>query len=441
MAADPPPSDPGETLRRRIRQTVEEAVGGAGGQSPDPGAFMRVVRLERMLDAYERTRPLPRRRLWPVVGLISAIAFAVWLLLVVRVPSTSVSLALDLSSVAFRIGTETPGPIDSPEKIDLVDAIGVDEVAFASFGGVEVDEQPIESPPVKLASGPAHEIVLHPLAVPAGTWVRVRSIGRDGGVTLELEHPTQALELALTVPTGSTLPPGHPLAAALDPSLATREVVFWAEPDREQGRCAGLLLTLRLGGQPDIEPPAPEDARRLVFAREIPAEVMLFTDIEDRARRRKRFSTIQGGTAFREELANREVSLRPGEFLDVRLARGDAASGLPGVITSLAGTFGAAPAGADAIDDDPCRGEDPAPPDGPATGTISRLVAGPTGLDLEARARVAHLSIGTLDARRDLMPRRLERLQSGELLPLFWGAFLSVFGVCYTVFRYLRDAP
>ena len=439
MAAEPPRSDPGETLRRRIRQTVEEAVGGAGGPSLDPGAFMRVVRLERLLDAYERTRPPPRRRLWPVVGLISAIAFGVWLLLVVRVPSTSVSLTLDLSSVAFRIGTETPGPIDSPEKIDLVDAIGVDEVAFASFGGIEVDERPIQAPPVKLESGPAHEIVLHPLAVPAGTWARVRSTDRDGGVTLELEHPTQALELALTVPTGSTLPPGHSLAGALDPSLATQEVVFWSEPDREHGRCAGLLLTVRLGG--GTGPADPEDARRLVFAREIPADLMLFTDIEDRARRRKRFSTVQGGTAFREELANREVPLRPGEFLDVRFAREDAASGLAGMIASFAGAFGAAPAGADAIDDDPCRGEDPARPAGPATGTISRLVAGPAGLDLEARARVTHLSIGTLDARRDLMPRRLERLQSGELLPLFWGAFLSVFGVCYTVFRYLRGTP
>jgi hypothetical protein len=440
MAADPPPTDPGDVLRHQIRETVEKAVGD-GGQSPDPGAFMRVVRLECMLDAYERTRPPPRRRLWPVVGLISAIAFAVWLLLVVRVPSTSVSLALDLSSVAFRIGTETPGQIDSPEKIDLVDAIGVDEIAFASFGGIEVDERPIESPPVKLESGPGPGIVLHPLAVPAGTWVRVRSTGRDGGVALELEHPTQALELALTVPTGSTLPPGHPLAEALDPSLATREVVFWAEPDREQGRCAGLLLTVRPDGKSDIEPAAPGHAPGLVFAREIPADVMLFTDIEDRARRRKRFSTIQGGTAFREELANREVSLRPGEFLDVRLAPDDAASGLPGVIASLAGTFGAAPAGADVVGDDPCRGDDPARMAGPATGTISRLAAGPTGLELEARARVAHLSIGTLEARRDLMPRRLEHLQSGELLPLFWGAFLSVFGVCYTVFRFLRGAP
>lgn len=440
MPAEPPPTDPGETLRRQIRQAVETGVGGAGGQDPDPAAFMRVVRLERMLEAYERARPAAKRRLWPVVGLISAIAFVLWLLLVVRVPSTGVSLALDLSSITFRIGTETPGPTDNPEKIDLVDATGIDAVAFASFGGVEVDERPIEAPPVKLESGPAHEIVLHPLALPAGTWVRVRSIDRGDGVTLELEHPTQALELALTVPTSATVPAGHALAGALDPSLATQEVVFWAEPDRERGRCAGLVLSIWSDGEPDLQPRGPGNAQALVFAREIPADVMLFTDIEDRARRRKRFSTVQGGIAFREELANREVQLRPGEFLDVRFAPENAATGLAGVIASVAGTFGSAQAGADIVRDDACRSEASAQPAGPATGTISRLSVGPAGVDLEARGRVAQLSIGTLDSRRDLMPRRLERLQAGELLPLFWGAFLSVFGVCYTVFLYLRGS-
>jgi hypothetical protein len=440
MPGERPPTDPGEVLRGRIRRTVEDAVGGAPGGDPDPAVFGRVLRLERMLEAYERTRPEPKRRLWPVIGLISGIAVALWLLLVLRVPSTDVSLALDLSSVMFQVGTETPGPTGSTENIDLVDTTSVDAVVFASFGGIEIDEQPVEAPPVKLESGPAHDIVLHPLAVPAGTRVRIRSGDRGDGVTVELEHPTHALELAVTVPTGN-VPPGHPLAEALDASLNTRELVLWAEPDAAQGRCAHLAFSVRRGGNAGQAPTETLDARAIALAREIPVGVIRFTDIEDRARRRKQFSTVQGGTAFREELANREVELRPGEFLDVRFAPRDAGSGLAGWLGGVARAFGAAPAGADAEGgDEECSGGISAGMIAPASGTISRLSVGPRGIDLEARGRVAHLSIGTLDSRRDLMPRRLEHLQAGELLPLFWGAFLSVFGVCYTVFLYLRGA-
>jgi hypothetical protein len=434
MPGEPPPTDPGEILRCRIRRTVEDAVDGAGGRDPDPAAFGRVLRLERMLEAYERTRPEPRRRLWPVVALVSGVAVVLWFLLVLRVPSTDISLALDLSSLTFRIGTETPGQTEDPEKFDLIDAVGADAVTLESFSGVAIDERPIEAPPVKLDSGPAHAILLHPFAVPAGTWVRVRGLERGEGATLELRHPTQALELALTVPAGATVPPDHPLAAALDPSLAARELVLWADPDIAAGRCARLAFSIRLGGIRG------QEGNELVFAREVPVDVIRFTDIEDRARRRKRFSTVHGGTAFREELASREVQLRPGEFLDVRFAPDEAATGLAGWLGGVARAFGAAQAGADAVGGEECGGEDGARLAAPATGTISRLSVGPGGVDLEARGRVAHLSIGTLDSRRDLMPRRLERLQAGELLPLFWGAFLSVFGVCYTVFLYLRGS-
>ena len=73
-----------------------------------------------------------------------------------------------------------------------------------------------------------------------------------------------------------------------------------------------------------------------------------------------------------------------------------------------------------------------------APARIMRLAVGDDAIALQATATVDRLSIGTVTYRQDLLPRRLEWLQTRPELLAFWGAFVSLFGLAYTVLLWWR---
>ena len=127
------PPDPGEVLRRSIRERIAQCVGEEPGTvALDDAAIKEIESLQSMLRAYNSTQPRRNRRAWPVAALVVAVALSVWALLVVRVPATEASFALELSSVAFRVGRP-------PVLTARNDATGVDEIELTDSEGKETE--------------------------------------------------------------------------------------------------------------------------------------------------------------------------------------------------------------------------------------------------------------------------------------------------------------
>jgi hypothetical protein len=362
----------------------------------------------------------------------------VWLLVVVCVPSTGVWLTLDLSSVAFRVGgaaSDRPGAAGAASAQDtfaLTDLIETDAIMVEAFTGIELDEERVDTvSSYRLTAPPARKILVRPISVPARSWVRIRPLDRPNGAIFEIRHATRPLELALTVPTETAVEPSDGLGGVLRPSLATQEILVWAAPDADLERCARLAFSIWSGGTAGDQPPP---AGGLSLVRSTPLDVLLLTDIDTRAGRPKRLSTLRGGKAVRLELEGEEVLLRPGEFLDVRFASPDAAGWWGVLAGGIARAFGGTPTDQDAE----CHPN--SEPPARLAGTISELSVAPSGVALQARGQVAYLGVGTLDNRRDLTPRWLERIHSWVLLPLFWGAFLTAYGACNAALHYLRSS-
>jgi hypothetical protein len=403
------PNDPGAALRAAIRERVERAAEGDLAASGD--AADEVQRLTQLLAAYEQTRPPPPRRAWPAVALLLAIAVAVSLLLFLRVPSTEVTLALDLSSLGFRIGND-PEP-GAAERVGLLGRITTDEMTIDDLDVVEVDDIPVpEVSDFKLRATGAGSISLRPLEVPVGTWVRVDRPDPAGALTLELAHPRAALEVVLTLPDGiEVLPPGSGLARALSGGLGGQRVVLRAERSAEGEQCAGLRLRWRASGSAGAAAgvdPAP-------FQGALPVDALLLSDLDGVAERAQ-VSTVLGGALYLEAVAGREVGLRRHQLLDVGL--------------------GPSGRGEEAREGEVCAAAAPAPASAP--GRLWRIAVGPEAIALEAEASVSRLTTGTAAYRRNLMPRWLEWLQSRQELLLFWGAFGSLFGLAYTVLLWWR---
>ncbi|HZA66530.1 MAG TPA: hypothetical protein VE592_06240 [Geminicoccaceae bacterium] len=404
-----PPNDPGAALRAAIRERVERAAAGDLAASGD--AADEVQRLTQLLAAYEQTRPRPPRRAWPVVALLLAIAVAVSLLLFLRVPSTEVTLALELSSLGFRIGND-PEP-GAAEHVGLLGRIITDEMTIDDVDAVEVDDVPVpEVSDFKLRATGAGAISLRPLEVPVGTWVRVDRPDPAGALTLELAHPRAELQVVLTLPEGiEVLPPGSGLARALSGGSGGQRVLLRAERPGEGGQCARLRLRWRASASPG----AAAGADPAPFQGALPVDALLLSDL-DGAAERAQVSTVLGGALYLEAVAGREVALRRHQLLDVGL--GPIAQGAGARAGELCAVAAPAPAS--------------------ARGRLWRIAVGPEAIALEAEATVSRLSTGTAAYRRDLMPRWLEWLQSRQELLLFWGAFGSLFGLAYTALLWWR---
>jgi hypothetical protein len=343
------------------------------------------------------------------------------LLLVLRVPSTEVTLVLDLSSLAFRIGNDAaPG---GTERVGLLGRITADEMTIDDVDAVEVDDVPVpEVGDIKLRATGAGSISLRPLEVPVGTWVRVDRPDPAGALRLELAHPREELQVVLTLPQRvEVLPPGSGLARALNGSSGNgnsgngssggQRLLLRAERPGEGEQCARL----RLGWRASTSPGAAARADPAPFHSALPVDALLLSDLDGVAERAQ-VSTVLGGALYLEAVAGREVGLRRHQLLDVGLgpiARGD-----------------------EARKGELCAAATPAPASAP--GRLWRIAVGPEAIALEAEATVSRLSTGTAAYRLDLMPRWLEWLQSRQELLLFWGAFGSLFGLAYTVLLWWR---
>jgi hypothetical protein len=415
--ADP---DPAEALRGAIRERVERAV--AGDPQASGAAVDEVERLMHLLAAYERTRPPPRRRAWPVVALLLLCAVAVSLLLFLRVPSTEVTLALDLSSLTFRIGSDT-GP-GGAERVELLGRIHTDQVMIDDVDTVELDDIPIREPKAsnfKLSTNGDAEFSIRPIDVPIGTWVRVKPPDEAGGLTIALAHPTDDLEIALSVPPEvEILPSDSALAERFDPALGEQRVVFRAERPAEGDDCARLRFRW-LVPEPSSTSASADAADALSFRSTLPVDALLFTDLTSGSQHLStRFSSVLGGVIYLEAVVGREVEIRRDQLLDVGMG-------------TLAGYDPVRASGGPGFCADDGASKTPTAP-----ARIMGIAVGADAVALQAGARVSRLSTGTATYRNDLMPRWLEWLQSRQELLLFWGAFGSLFGLAYTVLLWWR---
>jgi hypothetical protein len=405
--------DPGEALRSAIRERVDRAA--AADLVASDATVEEVRRLTQLLAAYEQARPSRPRRVWPVVALVLATAIVICALLLLRVPTTEVTLALELSSLTFRVGSDSGS--GSAEPIELLERIHTDQVTIDDVAAVELDDIPIrlEASNFKL-SADGEDFSIRPLEVPVGTWVRA-SPAADG-LTIALAHPNEELEVALN------LPPGVEVLAS-DPDLmeqleGVQRVVFRATPPAEDRDCARLRLHWRVPGTSGSAS-AEAGANTSPFKSTIPIDGLLFIDLTSGSRHLStRFSTVLGGSIYLEAVAGREVPIRRDQLLDVglgTLAGYDQvqASGDPGFCAN------------DAASDTPA-----------APARIMRIAVGADAIALQAAATVDRLSTGTATHRRNLMPRRLEWLQTRPELLAFWGAFVSLFGLAYTVLLWWR---
>ena len=401
--------DPGEVLREAIRERLDRAV--AGDPAAGKDAADEIQRLTQLLAAYEHTRPPRPRRVWPVVGLLLATVAAVSALLFLRVTTTEVTLALDLSSLGFRIGN---APEPGGGRVDLLSRVNADQMTIDGADAVELEDVPVAGVgDFRLRAAGSGDLSLRPLEVPVGTWVRLDRPDQAGTLTLELVHADAELELALTLPPEVEILPGDTgLARGFDPALGAQRVVLRASPDG--GECARLRLRWPAAVDSTTSTGAGDSAP---FRGALPVDVLLFTDIEGGARRTG-FSTVLGGALYLEAVAGREVEIRRDQLIEVGLGPGGA---------------GPPPAR-----DAPCGAASAPPPLAAAPALIRRIGVGSDAIALEARATVSGLSSGTASYRQDLMPRWLEWLQTRQELLLFWGAFGSLFGLAYTVLLWWR---
>jgi hypothetical protein len=431
-------ADPGEVLRSAIRERVKRAVSGdpeASGASAD-----ELQRLTQLLAAYEQTRPPQPRRTWPVVALVLAIALVVSALLLLRMPTTEVSLALELSSLTFRIGSDSGS--DSAQSVALLGRIPTNQVTIDGVTAVDLDDVPMRQPEasdfklsangddfsihpqqpevsdLKLSTN-GEDISIRPLDVPVGTWVRVNPPDEAGGFTIELAHPTETLAVGLS------FAPGIEVSAS-DPDLTDRfaqgvqKAVFRAERPAEADDCARLRLWWHV---PSASSGAAteEGSAASPFKSTMPVDALLFIDLTGGSQHLStRFSSVLGGRIYLEAMDGREVAIRRDQLLDVglgTLAGYDPvrASGDPGFCAR-----------------DAASGTPAAP------ARIMRIGVGADAITLQAAATVDRLSTGTATHRQNLMPRRLEWLQTRPELLAFWGAFGSLFGLAYTVLLWWR---
>ena len=406
--------DPGEALRSAIREHVRRAVTGEVQAGSDPVA--EVQRLAQLLAAYEQSRPPRPRRVWPVVALLLATALAVSALLFVRVPSTEVTLALDLSSLGFRIGH---GP--EPGRIDLLARVNADQMSIDDVDAVELDDRPVatgEASSFTLSAAGVGSISLHPLQVPVGTWVRVNRPDATGALTLELGHPDAELEVAMTLPPEiEILPADAGLATRFDPNRGAQRGVFRAGAV-DGSACARLRLRWQAAPAP-VSPSATGAPDLAPFRAALPVDALLFTDLEG-GDQGTQYSTVLGGLLYLEAVAGREVEIRRDQLLDVGLGPAASEQGVS----------------ADAADVCGIRSAPPTLLAAPAR--LMRVAVGADAIAVQAEASVHRLSTGTANNRLNLMPRSLEWLQTRQELLLFWGAFGSLFGLAYTVLLWWR---
>jgi hypothetical protein len=411
-------SDPGEVLRTAIRERVDRAVAGdveASGASAD-----EVQRLTQLLAAYEQTRPPRPRRAWPVVALVLATALVISALLLLRMPTTEVTLALDLSSLTFRIGSDSGQGSAAP--VELLGRIRTDQVTVDDVATIELDDLPIRQPQAshfKLSTN-GEDFSIRPLDVPVGTWVRVSPPDEAGGLTIALAHPTEALAVGLS------FAPGVEVLAS-DPELMERfaqgvqQAVFRAERPAEADECARLRLRWSVPGTASGSASAADGANASPFKSTMPVDALLFIDLTGGSQHLStRFSSVLGGRIYLEAVGGREVAIRRDQLLDVGLG-------------TLAGYDPVRASGDPGFCADDAAAKTPAAP-----ARIMRIAVGDDAIALQATATVDRLSTGTATHRQNLLPRRLEWLQTRPELLAFWGASVSLFGLAYTVLLWWR---
>lgn len=397
-------------LRRGIIERVERLAGTYrhSGQV-DAGALGEVERLDHVLQAYQRARPRSKQWPWRVPLLAVFTAGLVSALLFVRVPCTEVTLDLTLSSLGFQL-SDAQGGGTADGSISLT----AEEIAAARVALKGIDT--IGGVPGATAMTPDTDwqafastdgLLMGPLMLDSGTWVRLFQATAEGALPIRLKHEADPVAIELHLPPGTRVVPRSELANRLRELREAVTLELAANPQQ--------LLEIEVTPLPQVKlDPAG------VFGSELPIAGLDFEWGDPSAEGRQReFSAVREGFVYLEALAGEQHRLRQGEYLYIGQRGESAGAGGQAPWTTisnwLAPYFAA------------CQALTTATANHDVAGTITAIAVTPKELTLQARAAVRTLGVGSRSNPRDLMPRALEWLQAHHETKLFWGVFSFLF--------------
>ncbi|MFZ2650909.1 MAG: hypothetical protein WA210_12485 [Burkholderiaceae bacterium] len=371
MAADLPPRDALRTLLGAKLQSLADAAHANGGEVPgEPSAnadrLARLVQMQRELAA-----PVRSGHRWRMAALFIALLALLSVLLIATVRKTEVELELVVSELRFTLAS----------RQQLSEALQLSSLDASGLLGVEL-------PGALAGTQGATRVLLQAAQLPGGGTISLAPLVAPKGAAVSLIARDAPNELRLSVKGLDT-----PVRAVVDGSVdallpyQTKQTIHAATPQAcglTPGRGDVDLDLVAL--KPEMSLLAPSLAISMLDVVRVDEVSQGGLSVE------RRVSTLHSGRVFFDELAGRELTLRPRETL-----RFDA---VQGAIRQL------------------------------------RFVDG--RLIVNFHGTVRGMSSGPSDFPRNLMPSWLEWLRASQPLALLWGSVLSLFGLLATLWQWWK---
>ena len=367
-----------ELLRREVAAATERALANEGRFDDDE--WGHVTRLARLVEIREARAMKPRSR-WPLLVVLGGAVVFVSLLFGCRVRSTDIELDLKASSVELLIGT--PGSAPQPLCDSIVGLASLDinpvarlQVPSSSLSPDRIEAGDEDAAPVLVRTvdgARPGRIGVAGLVVPAGTRVGIEATDVAGRYRIALQAPAgQSFRIETAVE-----------GRVAVRSRLTRRELDLEVPDRIMFESGGPVLDLVVSFARDVRLDVWPQLPLTGFRLEVVRRSGNLSHIHP-------VSPILSGTMFFEDLAGRQLALRPAEAM----------------------RFGG------------------------LAGELRLLRLEPGGIALNAHLHVRELSAGPSHQPRNLMPTWLEALQARPALYLWWGSALSLFTLVAAVLRW-----
>jgi hypothetical protein len=364
-----------ELLRENATQLQDEALR-CNGAVP-PGELESLERLARLVKVSDEARITRVRSHWPIVALFAASLLIVSVLLFTGPGSTEIQMDLHVDQLSFTLSQRQL--LSGPLRLTSLGLTGIGAVdlprtqnsdAKTLVAGHDFDSG------IALTVLPMGELDYPELVLPEHSRITVEK--SDIPLTYRLTLPSANVRFSADAngPLSVSSIAGQALALTL---LSPKSVVFKPQAPQINLDLTFLALPQKISGTP------------------LAVQDLSLLRIEDHPEVEglpaRRISTILSGALYLEDLNGKEVTLHPGEVIEL--------NGSQGTLESLR------------LNDD---------------------------ITLQFRGRVRGIVSGPADTRRSLMPTWLEWLKARQGLSLLWGSAIYLFGLVVGVLRWLRGS-
>jgi hypothetical protein len=308
-----------------------------------------------------------------MVALFVTTLALVTLLLLATVPETEVELKLVVSELRFTLAA--PQQLSELQQLASLGASGLAKVALP---GVQLAASGTSRVLLRAASGAAGgTITLAPLLASKGAEVTLRT----GDVPNELRMSVKGLDTIVQADVSGTI-------GALLPRQA-QQTINASTPQ---------AVTLTPGsGDVDLDL-VPLNPALSLLTPSLATSTLALVRVDEISQGGhhvvRRVSTLHSGSVFFDELAGRELRLRPREALRFEAARGE----------------------------------------------IRAVHVADGRLIVDFQGRVRGMASGPPDHPRDLMPSWLDWLRANQPLALLWGASVYLFGLMTTLWQWWKNS-